>query len=227
MLKKDIRDTVIEHIERDIVTDVTSEQRGMEWFFEKFNFINDDNSLKKHLAEAFYQARFMEKTRGTLRLKGVANDGFIKIQIILYASIYEALIDYALEKNKSNSFVENILRKKDYAVVSALSILTTLSYKDDSDSPSYKVYTCKERVRNQNLKEIQFKDRLEAAISINFVQSTQKDEIELLYKSRNQVHLTTAAKNDFKPNSAHSSKAYGSLFSFLNHANLFFNPVTE
>ncbi|MDH0137703.1 hypothetical protein N7331_04835 [Aeromonas caviae] len=218
-LKKDLRQQVVDYILRDIAPGKSQGQKSMDWFLERFSFV-ENSILKKHLAEAFYQARFNEKTREALGLRKDFNNIFIKTQILLYASIYEALIDYALEKKKSEQAVANLLKKVFYSPVNALSSSAELTFKEGQTTQI--LYTCKKNSRTQTLKEIQFKDRLAAAIAIGFVEAKNQQDIEALYTSRNKIHILAAAADDFKPDGQQSSKAFQNLFYFLQHANAFF-----
>jgi hypothetical protein len=65
------------------------------WFQSRFDFVLD-SGLKHRLGEAYYQARYLERVREALGLKEGFNHAFIQFQIVQYASIYEAVIDYNL-----------------------------------------------------------------------------------------------------------------------------------
>jgi hypothetical protein len=220
-LTKSLRQPVVTYILRDIAPGKPAGQKPMEWFLARFAFV-DNATLRKHLAEAFYQARLNEKTREALGLRKDFNNVFVKMQILLYASIYEALIDYALEKNKTEPTVASLLRQEFFSPVPALSGATELTYKE-ADA-THKIVTCKKKVRTQKLKEIQFKDRLNAAVALGFVKAANQEELEALYTSRNKIHILAAAADDFKPDGLQSSKAYQNLFAFLAHARAFFQP---
>jgi hypothetical protein len=217
-LKKALRQEVIDYILRDIAPGKSPQQKPMDWFLDQFSFV-DNAKLRKHLAEAFYQARLIEKIREAIGLKKDFGNVFIKTQIILYASIYEALIDYALDKNKTSPEVTALLKQEFYSPLPALSSSTEFIYKENGTS--HKIYTCKKKERTQQIKEIQFNDRLKTAVLIGFVDDNQKLEIQELYTSRNKMHILSAATDDFKPDNQQSSKAFLSLFAFLGNARTF------
>lgn len=222
-LTKSLRDPVIEYILRDLAPGKTLAQKPMDWFLAHFAFI-DNATLQKHLAESFYQARLNEKTREALGLKKDFNNVFVKTQIILYASIYEALIDYALEKKKTSPEVTALLKQEFFSPVQALSGAAELTFTESGST--HKLVTCKKKTRTQQLKEIQFKDRLTTAIAIGFVDVANQPELEALYTSRNKIHILAAASDDFKPDGQQSSKAFQNLFAFLTRAKAFFPPKT-
>lgn len=221
-LPKALRQQVVDYILRDIAPGKAPGQKPMEWFLDRFAFV-DNTTLQKHLAEAFYQARLNEKTREALGLKKDFNNVFVKTQIVLYASIYEALIDHALEKSKTDAAVAALLKQEFFSLVPALSGASELTFKEAGTT--HKVVSCKKKTRTQHLKEIQFKDRLAAAILIGFVEAANQQELEALYTSRNKIHILAAAADDFKPDGQQSSKAFQNLFAFLEHAKAFFQPT--
>lgn len=97
-LKNELRDEVTSYVLKHVVPkNITPRpRRAMDWFKELFEFVEDEK-LKDAMAEAFYQARFMGRLIEALQLKGDFNNGLIKAQTVLYASIYEAVIDYGLD----------------------------------------------------------------------------------------------------------------------------------
>lgn len=221
-LSKPLRQQVVDYILRDIAVGRSQGQNPMDWFIDRFAFVDNAN-LQNHLAEAFYQARLNEKIREALGLKKGFNNVFVKTQIVLYASIYEALIDYALEKNKTSPAVATLLKQEFFSPVSALSTTSELKFKDVDGT--HTIFTCKKKVRTQQLKEVQFKYRLAAAISIGFVDAANQQELEALYTSRNKIHILAAAADNFRPDGQQSSRAFQNLFAFLEHAEIFFKPV--
>ena len=76
------RQAVIDFVLRDLVPDTRWSGAPFDWFLRKFSFIPDP-TLRKHLAEAFYQARMAEKLRAALGLKSGFNNTFIKTQVLL------------------------------------------------------------------------------------------------------------------------------------------------
>lgn len=72
-------------------------QQAIDWFKTQFSFLND-SKLEEQLAEAFYQARFLYTLMDSMNLKESKNKGFLKFQIIQYASICEALVNFAIKR---------------------------------------------------------------------------------------------------------------------------------
>jgi hypothetical protein len=216
-LEHHTRQAVIEYVLRDLVPDRYWNGKPFDWFLWKFSFVVDP-TLRKHLAEAFYQARMAEKLRAALGLKSGFNNTFIKTQVILYASIYEAVIDWLLEGHVSAPEVQALIRQEFYQPANeALGKNTrlTIASTEGGEEP---LIPCRKKSRNQKLKEIQFKERLKAAVTLKLVPTDLEIVIDRLYTSRNRVHLVQAAAEDFAPDSQQTSEAFKNLSRFLKHA---------
>lgn len=226
-LEKGLRDNVTSYIFNHIVPKSVSPrpQKAIIWFEEQFDFIEEER-LKKTIGEAFYQARFMGRIIEALGLKGGFNNGLVKAQMVLYASIYEAVIDYGLNSRSNLEAVKKLKADRLYkAHKTALSSNVKLILCENNESSELVV--CKETQRERSLKEIQFKQRLKTAIEIDMVNSDQCDLIEKLYDDRNSVHLHAAVAKHFRPDSGDSTNAYKNLFSFIEHARKWFNDYPK
>lgn len=216
-LPQPTRQAVIDFVLRDLVPNPRWTATPFEWFLREFSFISDP-TLQKHLAEAFYQARLAEKLRAALGLKGGFNNTFIKTQVLLYASIYEAVVDWLLEGHISTPEVQAILHQEDFQVAGEAFGKATRLRVTLSDGTEEDLVPCRKKQRKQKLKEIQFKKRLATAVRLKLVPADLQDTVEKLYTARNRIHLVQAAAEDFKPDSQQSSEAFKNLSRFLKHA---------
>ncbi len=96
-IPKQTREIVVSYCNNNIVPDKKyidnpTHSHPIEWFKDYFGFI-DEVSLRNHLADAYYQARFLYKMMQGLRLTSFKKNAIIKFQIQQYASIYEALLN--------------------------------------------------------------------------------------------------------------------------------------
>jgi hypothetical protein len=187
----------------------------MEWFVQQFSFIEEE-PLQKHLGEAFYQARFIGRVREALALRGGFNHAFTKYQIVLYASIYEALIDYMLEKNSDNPIVHDLISETVFKQrKNALSSKTKLLFADDTGD--VELIPCRAVLRERRLQEIQFDQRVDTVVRLGIFPQADAPFIKTLYKSRNNVHLQSSANKEFQPDDQESSEAFQLLFRFIQH----------
>ena len=218
-LEPTTRQTVIDYILRDLVPDRKWKGTPFDWFLLQFSFIHDP-SLRKQLAEAFYQARMAEKLRAALGLKGGFNHTFTKTQVILYASIYEAVIDWLLEGDISAPEVQDLLSQEFYQPAKEAMGRNTRIGILGNDGNVENLVLCRLKRRTQKLKELQFKQRLGTAVGRNLVPSDLEPIIDRLYTARNRIHLSQAAADEFTPDPSQTSEAFREISRFLKHASM-------
>lgn len=91
---------VVRYCNRDLVPDIDfspDEKYHNEWFISYFSFLQNQQ-VEEQLGDAFYQARFMYKLMNALNLSLAKQRGIVKIQIVQYASICEAVLDLAINR---------------------------------------------------------------------------------------------------------------------------------
>lgn len=165
-LDKDMRDRVNQYVFRHVVPKNVSPRprTAMEWFTGLFLFI-DDPSLQKYLAEALYQARYIGRLQEALKLTGAFNRTFVKQQILLYASVYEAVIDFYLDRFATSPEVAPMMEiiefKQQTGVLGSSSKLTFQDANGDHD-----IVPCRAVSRQRTLQEIRFDQRVAAAVRL-------------------------------------------------------------
>ena len=184
----------------------------IKWFAELFAFI-DKTSLRRHLGEALYQGRFLGRLQEALGVSGGINSLFLKQQIVIYASIYEAVIDHFLEKYSDHEEVRDLLtttelRKQTGALSKNSKITYTVGDKD------FDIIPCSEVQRTRKLHEVRFDNRVDAANRIGLIPDFQVEFVKLLYKNRNNIHIRRAVSNQFEPDHDESSLAFKQISRF-------------
>jgi hypothetical protein len=212
-LPKSERQTVINYVLKDLTPPLRKGERPIDWFENAFEFIAT-KGLRQQLAQAYYQARFFEKLREAMGLSGGFNHGLLKTQIVLYASIYEALIDDTIQFAAANAKIEKWLVTTEFVEIpQAVSKNTRITYTDGGGATQ--MVLCKKKQTRRDLKRTRFGDKVEIAIDVGFVPSAQKDFLTKLYDSRNTVHLLAAASKSFTPDDQQSSAAFSFLLAFI------------
>ncbi len=205
-----------------LLSDLVPEQgypgKPMEYFENKFSFISDA-SLRKRLAECWYQARLFEKSRSLIRLQGDFLNAFVKGQILAYASIYEAVIDYMLDKDdypQLNTALEGRILKEERT---AFSSGVKLQRHDASSGSTTPLFVCRRTAGK--VRDLKFSERVDLAVSIGFVDANHADFLKQLYDSRNKIHLIAASSKGWSPSKAQSQKAFETLFPFIENVESF------
>lgn len=209
-LDVNIAKSVVNYCNKDLIPDAdfhADNQFESEWFEDYFSFIGNPD-LQKHLGSAFYQARFMYKLMSALRLPKSKHQGIVKFQIIQYSSIYEAILDYIIERDFKD---EIMLKYADtiYAPVPALSKDTKMTY---GGTP---IYPCNQKIKKKQIKGMRIDWRTEFAVEKGIISQDVKERICSLYELRNNVHILKATKNNYFPQIGQSKKAYQLMKDFV------------
>lgn len=143
----------------------------------------------------------MYKLMSALNLKKSKYQGILKFQIIQYASICEAVIDYILE----NKFKDEIGQKyadKSYTKVSAFASDIKFQ-KNGKDLGVFDVSKKPKQVRYMRIG-----DRLEFSLEKEIISIESKTEMLSLYDLRSTVHILKATRDDYYPRLSEAKNAF-------------------
>lgn len=181
-----------------------------DWFRSQVKFVEDEKLIDE-MNLAFYSARHMEKLGEALAVSGDKRHPHLKFQIVQYASIYEAIIVHLLfVRYKNHEDVKKILTDREYVKVSDVS---KAIIDRDGDNLAF----CKKKLVCRDPIHIRFEDKLKTAVSIGIVLPNIRPELLALYKTRNAVHLESAARNSVTYEAKQAAIAYKRLKPFLKH----------
>jgi len=197
-----LRNSIDTYCKRDLPGD-------LQWHVDQFTFITNIE-LKKRLGRAFYSARYVAKLMEALRVAGDEIHPFVKFQIIQYASIYEAVIAYVLwTRYAEHAEVKSLQTHKAYKPVSALGSLASMKYGDEE------IFTCVYREARTLRNSIPFKDKVDCAVRIGFVDETYAGDIKRIYELRNLAHIETEAEKQIDVELEQAKLGYWRVKPFL------------
>lgn len=198
------RDSIRSYCTRDLPGD-------LQWHVDQFCFVKDEE-LRKRLGRAFYAARYVYKLMEALLASGDEVHAFVKFQITQYASIYEAVISNLLwGYYKDHPELKALETHKAYKPVNALGSKTLMKYGEED------LHTCVHRSTKTPRHSIPFKDKVDCAVRIGFLQEAYSEEIKHLYELRNLTHIETEAKEGIEVEIEHAKTGYWRLRPFLEH----------
>lgn len=202
-ITSDEKKRIVAYCNRDIVPDTSykiNEQYPSEWFDDYFSYLGNQK-LKKQLGNAYYQARFTYKLMSALNLTKGKHQGIVKFQIIQYASICEAILDYILE-NEYKAEIEEKYADTIYTKMNVLAKNTSL--KCDGEE----IYTCKVKMKKKEIRFIRIGDRTNFAVEKGIISQDTKDRICSLYDLRNTVHILKATRENYYPKLNEAKEAF-------------------
>ena len=212
------RSRVINCCNRDIVPDPNfnrDDQYISDWFVEYFSYTNNQ-SLKKQLGEAFYQARFNYKMMNVLQLPLYKQRGIVKFQIIQYASICEAILDYTI-----TSFFKAEL-KSTFFDVEYTNFPNALSNNTEITNLGEKLFVCKKKTREKPLKFVRIGDKTDFAVRKLIISNDIKLKVDALYDLRNNVHILKATEVEYYPKLKEAKEAFLLMQEFVQQTKNYF-----
>lgn len=183
------------------------------WYRDFFDFINDE-SLAERLAEEFQAARSLYKV-----FRGMdASDWWlreqVRIQILQYASIYEAVIHHVLfdrlPKDRTVKRLTQFPKLIRFSIPGSqrLALEHVLAHDGKVVIPTY-------QGRAQlPVTKVRFDDKAKCAATLGFIDETLRDEIIELYSMRNAVHLHAELRKNLQYELDMSRTAYRRLEPF-------------
>ncbi len=201
-LEEALRNSIHAYCKRDLPGD-------LQWHIDQFSFVGDDE-LKKRLGRAFYSARYVGKLMEALLAAGDEIHPFVKFQIMQYASIYEAVVSYLLWTQYANHIeVKTLQTHKAYKPVSALGSLAKMKYGDED------ICTCVYRDAKTPKNSIPFKDKVDCAVRIGFIDEAYAGDIKRIYELRNLAHIETEAEKQIEVELEQAKTGYRRIKPFL------------
>lgn len=227
--EKEIKDSIISYCLRDLPKN--------EWYNNAFDFVKD-NTLKNRLIAEFKNARFVYKIFEGMAAEDELLLAEVKMQVLMYASIYEAVIHYVLfdEYYKDSTIVQNLCIQnvnKPFSIpTSKLSKINSLLFHDGKTIIPYFA-----TVQKRDVTKIRFDEKCIAAFQLGILKDIPKQsepsaeilpEINLLsdhptfcseliriYEVHNAIHLHAELKKEIDYHLALSKIAYRRMQPFL------------
>lgn len=153
------------------------------WFENYFDYISD-TQLSKRLAEEFKAIRYIYKL-----LEGMQADDYLKIaqvriQIIYYASIYEAVIHHILfDVLNERQEVKDLYLTENYKRISVNKDL------DNLEHDGKKIFTVFKDTFTRDINQIRFENKVDVSVQLGLIESTLGAELKTIYTLRNAIHL--------------------------------------
>jgi hypothetical protein len=200
-LAESLREEVLAYCDRDLPPHET--------VAAMFDFIHD-GKLRERIEAEFRAARYIYKLGEALAVSEERLHAHVKFQIVQYAGIYEAIIVHLLwDTFADRDEVTNLEFHDVFRRAAALPTNLQISTTDGED-----IHLCVRRQEKTQRFSIKFDDKVDAAVTIGFVDAEIGEEIKVFYKLRNAIHLESAVKNDITYEIDSSWLAYRRMLPF-------------
>ncbi|HFQ5013732.1 TPA: hypothetical protein ACGUQA_004648, partial [Vibrio vulnificus] len=185
-----------------------------DWHQARFNIISDE-TLRDRLADEFMSARYIYKL-----LEGMAADDWllraqIRIQVLSYASIYEAVIHHILfEDFKTHPEVIALTEFQAKKVISIpANKLATLEKELEHDGK--KIIPTYIGIGRTDITKVRFDSKAECAFKLGLIDEWLRDEIIEFYEARNAIHIHAEIRKSLEYQLDLSKRAYRRMEPFI------------
>ncbi len=227
--EKELKDSIMSYCFRDLPKD--------DWYNNAFDFVKDA-TLKNRLISEFKNARFIYKFFEGMSAEDELQLAEVKMQVLMYASVYEATIHYVLfdEYYKNDPVVQNLLTQnvnKPFSIPpSKLAKINGLLFHDGKTIIPYFPTTQK-----RDVTKIRFDEKCVAAFQLGILKDIPEQnnptadilpeiktltgmptfcsELIRIYEVRNAIHLHAELKKEIDYHLALSKIAYRRMRPFL------------
>ena len=194
-LSKAEKEKILQLCNSGLITDAEynpEEEYPTDWFKKKFQYLKNEK-LQGKIAEAYYESRFCWRLMETLRLPSLKCRAMVRTVIMQNVSICEALITECIIKFHKDEYEQ---RYKETFYTPQRNILSndTKITKNGRD-----VSLCFQKEQKADLKYAKMEPKTEFAVEKGIISKELKDEIDDMYKVRNNVHILKASETDYIP----------------------------
>lgn len=204
MIRKETKDDIQKILNVGLVPDEEyspREEYPIEWFVRYFSFLNN-SPLEKRLGESFYQARFCYNLMTKLGLPLAKYKAMVNMQIILYASICEAIIQNCIEDFYKEDF------QKRYAIAQFVKCSNAMSVDTHISHGSTPLYLCREKYIKADIKRERMDHKTDFAVDKHIITGDTKAKFDMLYDMRNNIHILKATQNNYNPRKHEAKDAF-------------------
>lgn len=178
-----------------------------EWYLENYSFIEDE-TLRNRIITEFKNARrvykFFEGMQATEDFKCAE----IRIQLLMYASIYEAIVHYLLfDKYKNAPEVVELVKCETYKKIDIPSVEKEKLKKSLFHNGKDIIPMFKEKSK-KDISKIRFDDKCHTACKMGIITEKLCDELIKIYELRNCLHIHAEIKKDVEYELEMSRTAY-------------------
>jgi hypothetical protein len=155
---------------------------------KQFTYIEDEE-LQKRIAKEYYIARYIYKFFEGMESRDELLDAEVRLQVIMFANIYEAIIHYVLFTKYSETQIVKDLEYVQTPIEISIPSEKKKEIEDALQHSGKSIKTYYMALKRRDLTKVRFDEKAEAAFSLGLIDNDLKDEIINFYNLRNGIHL--------------------------------------
>ena len=194
-------------VKTQIATYIGAHVADEAWHVSYFDFVGD-SSLGKRLGEEFISTRYIYKLLEGLEAQDWLLRSQIRLQVLSYASIYEAVLHHILFETMAAepqviALTEFPMKKQISIPTASLAMLAKhLEHDGKQIVPTY------EAVGKTDESKVRFDKKAECAESLKLIEPWLREELVEFYEARNAIHIHAEIRKSLNYQLDLSKRAY-------------------
>jgi hypothetical protein len=201
-----------EKIKQEVASYVKAHLPADEFYQNYFWFISD-LPLRSRLEDEFKAARYIYKLLEGLQVKDELLVAQCKMQILNYASIYEAVLHHVLLQEYSST--QEVISLTTYQHKKPINISQAIRNDiQKTYSPAGQIFVFENQTKELDERKIVFEEKAETARQLGLINQKIKEIICDIYSMRNAIHLHAELRRGVTYDLNAAEKAYWHLQGF-------------
>ena len=177
------------------------------WHVDFFDFVAD-LSLRQRLGQEYWAARCIYKLLESVQASGSLQRAQIKVQVLQYASMYEAVLHYVLFERYQHTPEVRALGESPHRVKVAVSRELRVKLVTQTGVPDKELVVTRETVGVADITKIRFDTKAAVAERLGLVTADLRGDLVEVFSARNAIHLHAEIRKNLKYQLNLSMKAY-------------------
>jgi len=173
---------------RELSAYVNNHLKNLRWHTDYFYFVRN-HALRGRLGKEFWSTRAVYKLLEGYQATGALRRAQVKVQVLQYASIYEAVLHYTLFTTYRYHPAVRALRESTWRT--NVSVRADLLAKLTSTTriPAAELRVSREKTIDGDITKVRFDEKVRVAEALNLVAPVTAQNLNELYSARNSIHL--------------------------------------
>lgn len=192
-----------------------------EWHVAKFAFISDIE-LRERLADEFLSARYIYKSLAAVGADDWLQRAQVRIQVLMYASVYEAALHHILFENLADDPRVKDLKERPAHVKVDIPAAKKEAIRAATNHNGREIVTFFKEKKPQDETKIRFDDKAKCALALGIIDNNMCNDLIAIYEARNAIHIHAEIRKSISYELELSKKCYRRIEPFSEQVTAFF-----
>ncbi len=191
----------------DVLTYASAHIPDEDWHVEFFSFVADTR-LRGQLGKEYWAARSIYKMLEGVQASGSLQRAQVKLQVLQYASLYEAVLHYLLFAKYQDTAEVRALTEGTHRTNVAVSRDLRAKLTATTRVPDAELVVMRVTAAEADITKIRFDAKAAAAAALGLVTEPLRKDLVEVFSARNAIHLHAEIRKNLQYQLELSRKAY-------------------